>query len=661
MELVVESLSAPFAKEKARARETASSRDPRGSLPPHGGSAATWGHLGSIAALTLFLGHAVVRRFLFRSPVSQGPLSLAGVVALVGALPLARRALSDLRAGRRIGLFPFLAATCGLAIAMGEALTAVEIIWVLSIGMFLEDRAAERARRGIREILDVAPQNVFLLVDGIEVEVPARQLVPGDVVCVSVWRAIPCDGEIVEGEALVDESRITGRSQPEVRRPGHKVHAGTTVQEGYLRVRAERLGEETYLSRMARLVERSLEDRGEVGKRADILAARLTRLELAATAGTLVFTGSLSRVFSVLLVIACPCATVLAASTAIAAAIANAARRQILIKGGSHLEQMAQTDALCLDKTGTVTDSASSVLEIVGRSPHQPGSDVLRMAACAEAGSQHPLARAILAEAQTRGVTPPTPCEREARLGRGVSARCDGDLVLVGNEPFMEANGLNASRFRRAAEAHQSRGHTVLFVARNGKLLGMIAMANPVRDGAREAVAGLRREGIRHVALLSGDAEPIVRAIAEDLGLDEYRAELLPEEKAQFVEALAASGRKAVMVGDGVNDALALSRASLGVAMGAGGSEVAVEAADIALANDDLSGLLYVRRLSRHTLHTVEQNFWIATCTNLAGIILGASGLFPPVLAGLLHVAHTLGIMLNSSRLLHWAPSDGPR
>jgi cation-transporting P-type ATPase C len=660
MEMVLESVRALSVKEKAHTPGSVSSPHAHGSVFPRRVWAAAWGQLGGIGALSLFLGYALVRRFLFRSPVSQAPLSLAGVVASLGALPLTRRAILDLRAGRRLGLFPFLAGACGLAIAMGEALTAVEILWVLSIGMFLEERAAERARRGIREILEVAPQNVLLLVEGTEVEVPARQLVPGHVVAVTSWRTIPCDGKILEGEALVDESRITGRSQPELRRAGERVHAGTTVQEGYLRVLAERLGEETYLSRMAQLVERSLEDRGEMEKRADILAARLSRMGLAATAGTMLLTGSLSRAFSVLLVISCPCATVLAASTAIAAAVANAARRHILIKGGIHLEWMAQADALCLDKTGTVTDTSSSVLEILGCTQKESGSELLRMAACAETGSQHPLARAILAEAKARGIESPTPCEREVHLGRGVSARCEGELVLVGSESFMKTNGLSSSRFRKAAQAHLGRGHTVLFVARHRKLLGMIALANPVRAGAREALAGLRKEGISYVALLSGDAQPIVQGIAEDLGLDEYGAELLPEQKARFVEALTASGRKVVMVGDGVNDALALSRASVGVAMGAGGSEVAVEASDIALAEDDLRGLLYLRRLSRRTLETVEQNFWIANFTNMAGIILGASGLFPPVLAGLLHVAHTLGIMLNSSRLLHWEGSAKP-
>jgi cation-transporting P-type ATPase C len=242
-------------------------------------------------------------------------------------------------------------------------------------------------------------------------------------------------------------------------------------------------------------------------------------------------------------------------------------------------------------------------------------------------------------------------------LGMGVRARLDGDTVLVGNEKWMEAEGIGVGYFKRKAEKQMEKGRTVLYVAKNGKAQGIISMADKIRVGAGGVVEWFRVNGVTRQSLLSGDEEPIVRSVARELGLEEYKASILPEEKARTIANLVAGGRRVLMVGDGVNDALALSEATVGVAMGAGGSEAAIESADIALAGNDLEDLVTLRLLSRTTLRTIEQNFWLANTTNLIGILLAVTGRLSPMLAGLLHVGHTLGILLNSSRLIQWAPT----
>jgi cation-transporting P-type ATPase C len=264
------------------------------------------------------------------------------------------------------------------------------------------------------------------------------------------------------------------------------------------------------------------------------------------------------------------------------------------------------------------------------------------------------MAKAVIKEAQQQGLAVTAGVTREVTLGRGVRAHWNSHLVCVGNADFMREQGLDPACFHAAAQQHMESGHTVIYVSRDGQLQGMIALGNRVRPNTDAVLGWLRRDGVERFCLISGDAQPVVRALAENLGFDDYRAPLLPQEKADYVQALQADGNRVLMLGDGVNDALALSQARIGVAMGAGGVEAAIEAADIVLVKSDLEDLVRIRRLSRRTLRTIEQNFWIANTTNLAGAVAGLSGWLTPVLAGILHVAHSLGILLNSRRLMDW-------
>jgi cation-transporting P-type ATPase C len=617
------------------------------------------GPLLSVVGLGFFLSVAFVRRHIAGAPLSQRPFGPAGTAAIIGTIPLLRRAWIDLRLKRRVGIYPFLAASSLLAVGSGAAFTALEILFLLALGMVLEDYVTDRARRALREVLEIAPQTAFVWRDGTEIETPIAEIEAGDQVVVRGGDLVPVDGAVLEGEVLVDESNITGRRQPALHIEGEPVYAGTRVVQGHGRVRADRVGNDTYLAHVLALVESSLAERTEAEQQADVLASRLIRIGGVATAATFVLTGSLPRSLAVLLVTACPCATVLAAATAVNAAVANAAGRQILIKGGPHLERLARIDCVCFDKTGTLTSGVPRVADIVGRAPGQDTDRILTLAASAESGSEHPAARALVEEAGNRGLYPPAAGEREMHLGRGVRATVKGDTVLVGNWAFLEAEGVNPSYFRKRAAEHTDRGRSVLFVARNDKLQGMIVLEARLSDDLPELLSDLRSENISHLSVISGDSESAVRSLAERLGFDDWAAELLPGRKADHVARLEAEGRRVLMVGDGLNDTPALARADVGVAVGAGGYRAALEAADIALAGDDLNGLLFLRRLSRQTMKVVNQNFWIANVTNFGGIAFGMTGILSPVTSSALHVAHALVIMFNSGRLLSWRPAGG--
>ncbi len=619
------------------------------------------GRLVEVVAITAFVGYTLIRRWVFKLPLSQGPLSLVAGVALVAAIPLFRHALEDLRQGKAMSLFPFLAGTCVLAIVVGEAMTALEVIWILRVGILLEDYVAEQSRRAISEILQVATKDTYILVDGVEVQVPVDQVQKGDLLAVHTGEKIPVDGMVERGEALVDEAHITGRAEPELRTTGDRVFAGTIVQKGVIVVSAEKVGDDTYLCRILHMVEDAIENRAPAEKQADILAGRLFRLGAFATVTTLLLTADPFRAFTVMLVMACPCATVLAASTAVSAALANAARNHILIKGGLHLETVGKADCFCFDKTGTITAEVPEVIEVIPRAPRQTEAQVLATAVIAEIHNEHPMARAVVNAAKGHGITPAPHAECEFVLGRGVTARTNGDVILVGNDRFMKEHHIPVTYFKARSDERIQQGNTVLYVARNGKLQGMIVVANGVRPNAKPVLDWLRKDGVSSLYLGTGDTRPVAEAIARSLAFDDFRAELLPEDKAYYVERFEQAGKRVVMIGDGVNDALALSKATVGVAMGAGGAEVAIEAADVALVDSELERLVTLRQLSHQTLRTIEQNYYLATSTNVLGIILGAAGWLTPVMAGMLHIVHTLGIVLNSSRLLNWKAPGLPQ
>nr|WP_321465110.1 cation-translocating P-type ATPase [uncultured Desulfobulbus sp.] len=606
------------------------------------------------------MAYAALRMWVFKLPLVQTPFSLLGAVALLGALPLAREALEDIMVKKKVTVTPFLAAGSLITIAMGQAFSALQILWIYNVAELTEEYVAQRSRQAIRDILQVAPANAFVMVDGMEVETPVGEIRPGDVVAVHTGERISVDGLVSEGEALVDESSINGRSEAMMRGRGDQVFAGTIISQGVLFIQTTKTGEDTYLAHIMKMVEDSLANKAPVEQKADQLAGRLMKVGFAATALTLLLTLDPMRALTVMLVMSCPCATVLAASSAITAALANAARHSILIKGGLYLETVGQADIYCFDKTGTLTMEQPEVIAVHGRTPSMSEDAILAMAATAESHNQHPMAKAILAAAQERNLNPEPHAVCDFKAGRGVLCTVGGDaVILVGNRQFMDEHEIDVRWFDKKAAGQRAMGNTVVYVAKNGGVQGMLGVANPVRPEAGRVLNCLRRDGVRSLHLVTGDSREIAETLMDVFPFDECRAELMPEEKAERVDELKRNG-SVVMVGDGVNDALALARADIGVAMGAAGAEVAMEAADIALADSDLEGLMKVRNLSHQTMRIIDQNHYLAVSTDLIGAALAMLGFLSPVLAGLIHIVHTGGILLNSGRLLRWEPPVEP-
>lgn len=613
----------------------------------------SWG-IKQLAALTGFLGLNLVRSLVWGAPFSPAVLTVGAIAA---SLPLWRRTVADVANYRFLGLNPLLATASLLAISTGEAMTALEVIWILDIGAVLEEYVADRSRRAVRDILQVAAKNTFVLVEGREVETPVQRLQVGDIVVVRAMERIPVDGVIVAGEALVDQAHLTGRSEPDLRRQGDPVYAGTIVQDGNIQVRAEKVGEATYLAQIIYLVEQSLLNRPQAEKQVELLAIKLSRLGLAATLATLVLTRSLSRVFAVLLVMACPCATILAAATAVSAALANAADHLMLVKGGLYLEIFGATDCFCFDKTGTVTTGMPEVREVAWDARRTDLAEVLSLAAVAEWHNPHPLAKAIVTRAQQEGYVLANDALTDNVLGRGVRSTWGVTTILVGSDNFLREEGIATAPLAPTAADMQQRGLTVVYVAKDHNLLGVIGLAAALRPEVPHVLAWLCRDGVQELHLVSGDAPALVEPLSREAGFTGCAAALLPEEKAAYVAALQARGRTVAFVGDGVNDTPALSQADVGVALGAGGSEAAIAAADIALVDDDLNKLIYLRQLSCQTLSIIHQNFWLALATDCLGAGLAVVGRLTPVIGGLLHVGHAALISANSGRLLSWQPS----
>jgi heavy metal translocating P-type ATPase len=521
-------------------------------------------------------------------------------------------------------------------------------------GEFLEEVTLERTRNAVRELVRLAPDAASVERDGAWVQVPLREVCVGDRVLVRPGERVPVDGAIASGEASLNEASITGESMPVDKSVGAKVFAGTTSQSGAIVVQTEHVGRDTTLGRIIQIVHAAQAQKGPTQKIADRFAQYFTPLILTIGASVWFLTHDLMRVMAVF-VIACPCALVLATPTAVIASIGNIARRGGLVKGGLTLETAGRVTAVAFDKTGTLTRGHPEVVAvdpIGGRSPN----DVLRMAGVAETRSEHPLGRAIAAHARAAGVTLAEPEAFSMTFGRGVEAAWQGHRIEVGNHRLLEAGDPVAD----ALAAHERQGRTALLVRVDGVPWGVLGLADAVRPQARTAIQQLRRLGIERVVMLTGDHPVTAHAIAEEVGITDVRAGLLPEQKLEVVRDLQSSGGAVAMIGDGVNDAPALVLADVGVAMGAAGTDVALESADIALMGDDLTLLPEILTLSRRALGIIRQNIWgFAVAVNIAGILLAGSGLLSPIGAAVVHNVASLFVVMNSGRLLTFRTGRG--
>lgn len=536
--------------------------------------------------------------------------------------------------------------TVGLlaAIAVGEWAAALVVVFFMRVGDYTEKVTTERARRAVKDLVALAPQTARVERDGADVEVPIADVRVGDTVVVRPGEKVPVDGEVLSGQATVNQATITGESMPVEVGAGCKVFAATLAQLGSLRVRTTGVGRDTTFGRVIKLVEEAETHRAEVQSLADKVSAYYLPVVAVIAVLTYSLSGDALATAAVLLV-ACSCSFALATPIAMLASVGAAAKRGLLIKGGKYLEALARADVLLVDKTGTLTLGKPQVTDVV---PFDAMSEdeLLGLAAAAERDSEHPLAESVRLAAHERGLRLSVPEHFEALPGRGVRAVVEGLNVAVGSARLVPA----AAEHPRVKDL-EAQGKTLLLVAQNGIPVGVLAAADTARSEVPEALEEVKRLGIKKIELLTGDNERTAAALAAGLGIG-YRANLLPEDKIAVVRAYQAEGHTVVMVGDGVNDAPALAQADVGIAMGAAGTDVALEAAHIALMREDWKLVPQVLSIAKRTMRTVKGNLGFTVAYNLVGLSLAAFGLLPPVLAAALQSIPDLGILANSSRLL---------
>jgi cation-transporting P-type ATPase C len=428
------------------------------------------------------------------------------------------------------------------------------------------------------------------------------------------------------------------------------------VIQGKLLIRAAKTGKETHESHTMEAVEQSLANRAPVEIKADQLAQRVTKIGVLTTLMTFILTRDLGRTLAVQLIMACPCATALAASAAISAALGNAARNRTLIKGGLFLEKYAQSDCFCFDKTGALSDIDPTIEEIHTRSSWIETDKVISLAAAAEGDSFHPVAAALRKLSDQHEYSTDELSDSEEILGRGVRAKIGNDVVSVGNLHFMQDQSVNVSYFKTKDASLRERGLSVVYITRNSKVLGIIGLTFKPREGAKETIDGLKRFGIRDFHIISGDSEESVAQMAGITGIDKWLANALPEDKADYVRRLEDTGKKVVMVGDGVNDTPALAKAFVGVAMGKDGAETAILVSDITIADSDPARLLELRKLGNETFRVIDRNYTLAVTSDLIAAGLVVLGILNPVAAGIIHLIHFGGVALSSLSLITPSP-----
>lgn len=598
---------------------------------------------------------AMLLRALGPATTTAGNALLVGS-ALVGGWNFFPKGLKAARALALDMNFLMTVAILG-ALSIGEFVEAAAIAFLFSLAELLENFSADRARASIEALMDVAPDRATVVRDGHEMTVPAAEVLAGDVMVLRPGERIAADGVVVEGASAVDQAAITGESMPVDKAEGDEVFSGTINRGGFLRVRATRPAAESALARIVRLVEEAESQKSPTERFVERFARYYTptvtvAAVLVMVVPTLVF-GAPFAVWFVraltLLVIACPCALVISTPVAVVSGLTAAARHGVLIKGGTYLEAMGDIRVMAVDKTGTLTLGHPRVVavHVVDGVTEE---EALTYAAAVEARSEHPIAQAIVEAARERGaeVDGLRVEAFAAWTGKGARARVGGAEYVVG-KPSLFAD-VPGSRTQAAELA--GAGRTVVGLSRDGELLAWFALADQPREAAAEAVAGLKEAGVRRVVMLTGDNETTARAIGEALGVDEVRAELLPEEKVEAVRTLEVEYGSVAMVGDGVNDGPALARATVGIAMGAAGSDTALETADIALMGDDLTRLPYVKRLSRRARAVIRQNIAAAILVKFAlalGVPLGLVSLVTAVIVGDMGVS--LAVTLNALRL----------
>jgi Cd2+/Zn2+-exporting ATPase len=610
--------------------------------------------------LVALAGAALAFGLLLHAAGITGPLSWLPFALSIAAAGVhtARRAYASIRAGVLDIHVLMLVAVIG-AIALGEWSEGASVVFLFALAQLLETRAMDRARGAIRALMDLTPAEAIVVRNGVELRLGVDDVRVGDGVIVKPGEKIPLDGRVSAGESHVNQAPVTGESLPVEKAAGDEVFAGTINGRGALEVSVTRLRRDSTLARIIHLVERAQAQRAPSQTFVDrfarvytpvvlagaILVALVPPLMLDGAWGTWIYRSL------VLLVISCPCALVISTPVSIVSALAAAARKGVLIKGGARLERLAAVRCIAFDKTGTLTKGRLHVVDVLAVNGARP-AEILRIAASIEQRSEHPIGRAIVEKARAERIPLAAVEAFQALPGRGALARVETQAVVVGSHRLFEERGLCSPALEAALEALTARGCSGVMVGRGGASIGVIGVADEVRDAGRDAVEMLRAQHVEHVVLLTGDQEPAAKALAESLGLDDYRSGLLPEDKVAAVEELRRRYGALAMVGDGVNDAPALAAADVGIAMGAAGTDAALETADVALMADELLKIPYALRLSRATARNIRANIGFSLVLKAAFLVMAVAGTATLWMAVAADMGASLIVIGNALRLL---------
>jgi Cd2+/Zn2+-exporting ATPase/Cu+-exporting ATPase len=569
---------------------------------------------------------------------------------IIAGYPLVKKAIIDLRA-KTISADVFMALGAVAAALIGDFLASAVIAFFMLIAEYLDKLTMDKARRALDELIKLSPKSARIVKDGREIEIAIEEIRKGDTVIVKPGERIPVDGRIIEGSSFINQAAITGESMPVEKGIGDEAYTATINDAGLLKIKATHVGNDTTLAKIIHLVEEAESAKAPVQKIADRFAAWFTPSILLIAGLTFLITRNIAYAIAVI-VVACPCTVAVATPLAIVAGTGKAARRGIIIKGGIHLETLAKIDTVVLDKTGTITIGEPRITDIKAFAEHNE-KEILLMAAVVERYSEHPLAKAIIKRAGSEGLRIPEPEDFQVIPGRGIIARYNGSSVLLGSRELLKDGRINLNHEMESyMKAREEEGKTALLIAHDSEVCGVISVADVVRKESKDAITELRQAGIKDIVMLTGDNWRTAKAIGVQVGIDNIEAELMPEDKVRKVQELMANGKKVAMVGDGINDAPALAAADVGIAMGVAGTDVAIEAADVALMRDDWRQIPEAIKIGRKTFGVIRQNLAIGILFNIIGVTLAATGIITPMMAAVAHVLPDLVVFANSARLI---------
>jgi Zn2+/Cd2+-exporting ATPase len=593
----------------------------------------------------------IINSFIADQVLEKGG-AISSISSMIGALilgtPIVLLGIKDLRKGV-LSTNELVALAVMASFASGHYQEAGTVAFFMLLGEIIETRTADGARRSIESLIKLTPTKARRIKDGKEEEVAVKELTIGDVIRVRPGDNIAADGQIISGQGSINQANITGESLPVDKKSGDEVFAGTVNLNGVLEIKVSRAGTDTTLGRVHDLILAAEKTKLPIMRLVDQYMHFYTPLVFVIGLMVFAFSKDLNRVIAVYIV-ACPCAFILATPTAMVAALSAAARLGVLIKNIADLELAARINAFIFDKTGTLTTGKLAVSRLAPLNGVKP-AELLRIAASAERYSNHPTAKALSQLSEEAGVPLVEPLNFTETAGKGVQADIEGARIYVGRANWLKENGVTED-FLKSVDLNETEGFSLIFVARSGQCIGWVGLKDQTRSEAKEALSDLLANGVRRVAMVSGDRQPVAIRVAKEIGCEEVVAECLPENKVEFVRAMKKKGYRVAVVGDGVNDAPALAAGDIGIAMGAAGSEVAIHSATIALMNSDLRRLPFLVRLSRQTRAVINQNFLIGVLFVIGGLILAAFGYINPILAALMHVMGSLLVVFNSFRLV---------